>query len=184
MEFRKDGLLYQTAYFLAKKPERTNLCSLFWRLMFALFVIWPLALIVFILAVVMSIIFNIIGTPIAFLLFGYRPGSFTSFEGFMNNFPVSFKRISWWPKVMGLHVMPGIILLVVGIVWLAGYLIKLFFVNVVFASTLGIVIFTLGVIALLGFIAYSVLHDSEGYQVVREYAKAKKAKYCPLVEFV
>src|SRR3990167_10387639 len=138
VKFRKNGWLHYFAYFWADcKSDKTNICSLFWRSVLSLFLFVPLMIVFYVLRVAVSAMIYVVGTPIMLLL-GYRPK--------MVNLNIGidyFRQISRWPKIGGVRILPGVILLISLIIFLVGWV--LFdFLSFVFGSTLYTSIFGLG----------------------------------------
>ena len=191
MTFKHNGALHRFAYnwdpdSRRAKPARTDGCRLFWRSLFALFLAWPCVIGGRIVGWIVRIVFAV---P-AFILFGARPAG-PSWRFFDQEAPsLPFVPIKWWPRVKGLRILPGGIILVaalLAVVVIAICLVVITTVHVTavifFTSRIGEVVFGLLVLGGVYGIVYAVYRNTEAWQVVRGFVKAKKEKFCPIVEF-
>ena len=187
MTFKKDGRLHRVAYdwhpdWRKTRPERTSICKLFWLTVFAVFLAWPWIVI----SRIFGWIVRIVGAVPAFLLFGYVP------EGqdwrFLEQDSLPFRRIDSWPVWKGMRIEPGKILLLIGASVLLAWALKIllfdalimrFFVGTPLGNILGVLI----IIASLFFWIRAVVKNTESWQLTKEFVRAKKNHFCPLVEF-
>ncbi len=196
MTFDRNGMLFKIAYNWnpdyrkvneSIKPHKTSICSLFWLTVFAVLAAWPFI----IFGRIFGWVVRIVGFLPALILCGYRPAGpgWRCIEA-DNMFP--FVPISWWPKRDGINIMPIfvvaflfalIVLLYIGYFILWEGLVKLFFIGMVFGTTIGQWSFWILLVlsAFLG--VYSAVRNTEGYQMTKAFLKAKKDRLCPFVEF-
>lgn len=209
MELRKNGFLYKVAYGLRKnKPERSNLCRFFWRVLLSVILVWPPYGLFK--AIDYGLIRFLLGTPIAFLGFGYCPLLQRKWlVGYGGGHKLPFRPISWWPKLKnGEHIMPFVGLLIIAVIpaCIAGtvwcfYKAGVFVWHNPWVTLLGTP--TFAVILLLNLLNWwltwytrrskksnggvvSAVVKREGRDVVglfAAYIKAKKDKVCPTVQF-
>lgn len=191
MELNKN-ILYSVAYGytkIQKRPNQTNLCRFFWRVLLSAILFWPLFFI-------LDIIIRGFGSIIAFLFFGLRPTSWkeTCFIDKEKFTIYPFKEISWWWRTSdGFYVMPAPIyllvffILAVVVLLYEGFVLayhKAFHPGLVFifSSPLNIIIFFL-VIAIALFLIIMETLRIEWWKLVKAYIKAKKEKVCPIIYF-
>ncbi len=170
MTVKKDSWVYKVACLWAKPPESTNLCRFFWRVVFSC-AGFPLVL------AAAGAFICVLSPP---LFFFARRIDFS--DGPSPSIP--FKR---WPAIRGHRIYP-VYLFVPAVVWVclgllvaAGRAVMDFF---VFVEHLGL---TAVLLTCLFIILFWTLRskgkDSAFWSLIKEYARAKKQKVCPMIEF-
>ena len=198
----KDGLLMWFCYPFTPVVERVgrhNACVIVWKMLWMI-PFWPLYLI---LKTFDILIIRGVGSIFAFILFGFRPvisfrwvniGRYDSYG--TERFPYKiFVPIKKWPiKRSGLkphlenlalaHVIVGVLYVAMFIVIFSAcaFVLWYFFVVIVFGTSAGRI--TIGVIALAFTVlfSFSFLADLGFWNIISEYIKAKKERYCPIIE--
>jgi MFS family permease len=160
MNIRKNSFLWKMAYGswgeLDREIKTTNLCKFFWRFVAAFFIVIPLIYIIG--------FFVAHGPDTKGILRPYRK----------------------WPKIKGHHVYPITVFLIfvvaLGIVRLGMY-IGMY--NLIFGTSIIVGIVVL-MIVVLWFIAssFQTFRESDTFQLVRSYIRAKKDKVCPTITFI
>lgn len=187
MHLKKKGLVYNVAYGWKddnKRPEKASLCRLFWAFLKGLFLAWPGVLLM--MTIFYGLTFTIGG------IFGKRPPIFKGEEEKMGNEDV-LVRYEHWPTIRGFRPLPIhlviiyvayklITTMVPGIIAAAGH--KAVALAKFSVSSSGLIFWeiVLGVSILL-WLVFRFPKTEVGRMVVG-YAKAKKEKICPEVEFV
>ena len=195
LTLNRHGVLCKIAYAWAIRfgpiPEKTNLCSFFWMVVFSLFLVWPLI----IATRIFGWIFRIVGAPFALVLCGYRPVG-PSWRLFGDNSELPFVPIKHWPKYKSkyaeTHIMPIFVIAAPPCILFLGYIaiyeflwksvILHGFVGNIYNNHVGRMSFW-GVVGLIaaGSI-YAVVKNTEVWQMTKAYVKARKKKYCPIIE--
>lgn len=196
MTFKRDGRLHRLAYnwnpdWRSAKPARTSICTLFWLTVLAVLVLWPLLVV----TRVFGWVVRIIGFLPALVLFGCRPAG-PSWRGLdmlqANDSLLPFVQIKRWPKAFGYHLMPGVYLLLVGVIFTIGVVVWMlatnliigwFFGKWVFGTKYGPWVFSTVMLTLILLVFRAKTKDTEEYRLVMGFVKAKKERFCPIVEF-
>ncbi|MEK7147711.1 MAG: hypothetical protein AAB758_00265 [Patescibacteria group bacterium] len=135
---------------------------------------------------------RIVGFLPALILFGYRPAGPSWRELDVNCGPLPFVRIQHWWKPFGFHFMPGAILFWMGVAWSFGtilwlfiwhVIIQRFFMETVFGTKWGPWVFGPLALAIVFLVLRMKTRNTEEYQMVMGFVKAKKDRFCPTVEF-
>ena len=176
MKIKKNGWIDKIAYGLnAKCPEHTNLCKLFWRTLFMLFIGWPLTLVLIAVA----------------LFVAYAIGFFMASKptiGMSMASEKAFVPIEKWPKIMGHRIWPINVISLCAIVCVAWQYVPAAamavtgWLSVNVSMAMMIFVGALLIIA-LGY-AIRKFFESELWELAKAYISAKKQKICPIVEFV
>jgi len=182
MEVRKTSFVYKVAYAWdesSQKPVKTNLCRLFWRFIFSIFIMWPLG------QPFLKLIIGIIWV-LAFL-FSKRPD-------WENGPPEDlFPDYKRWPRFRGHRVWPVTVILGAILVWLVFGSIKDLVAYLpwgdilIYISWGYMLIYSLIVAGIVACLIFSFIcrrfSKSETWKFVKEYVLAKKKKVCPEVWF-
>lgn len=174
MKIKKNGWVAKIAYgFTSGRniPENTNLCKLFWRTLFMLFIGWPfiLALLVVAVAAVYFIGFFVASRPTLGMDSDFAP-------------------IKKWPKIMGHRIWPTSIISLCILVFVIWHLLPL-----AIAAVIGWLSANMSIAAMIFVGAFLVIalgyaikrfFRSELWKLARAYMSAKKQRFCPIVEFV
>ena len=167
MVLKKGGYAWRLASIYTAPPEKTNLCRLFWR-----------------------IVFNVISLPFVFLFYYSLLGVFSAVMFWFahrvdtgkdtNELTKPFGK---WPAIRGHRLYPVYFLLLALLVYAARFAVPV--AQFVMASWLitGIVMAVVVLLALANRVGISEGLKELG-KITREYARAKKQKVCPLIEFV
>lgn len=194
MTIKKEGVLFKLIYgpewfrdWAAsdidwfEAPEKTNVCCLFWRMILSIFLIYPLIIFfgsitcacVLLVAAIVIPLFWLIG--LLFCHWIYPDSNKDSNRLF------KYKKIENWPLTFqGHQVYPisiiALLTILTGLVW---SFVKWWDVWLVgFAS--------LGFLALIIYFLpskFAKIRNSEFWQLIKAYWKAKKEKVCPIVTF-
>lgn len=190
MKIKKKGFVCQVAYFWGKDfqiPDQTNLCSLFWRFVLNIIPVGIMFTVIFSIAGVILSMASVFG-----FLFAKRPGEVrsTTPDGWGM---VDYKR---WPTIKGRRIYPIWILafalgwlirdpILLSLRWIFACLSSSEFwmpVGLIFGVIVAIILLVIVVVFLrLGF--EKVLASETG-QLCLGMIKAKKEKFCPIVEIV
>jgi hypothetical protein len=193
MKIDRKGWVYKIAYghcgWGHKPSSRVGLCALVKQFFWSLFVVWPLA-IVFIVAVV--IIFAALAICMYATLYGFgfffaaRPQAFDG-PGYEICDFVSYKK---WPKIRGFRIIPIWLLLLVALI--ANFSAVISEIKSYFVQLAEYTIYSKGFWMFFGFVAAiivsafirSYIKNNEACQVLKEYLKARKQKFCPTIDVV
>jgi len=160
MTIKKGGLLYKIAYGLngdSNLPNQTNLCPFFWKLMFMIFLGWPLYY-----CVILPLLYGILAMySVIGFLFGYRLES---------EYSMTLIRCQKWPEVKGYRILPIDFIIGAGLAW--G--LTLYWLCIVLLVLLVLAAVITGLLKFL---------KTEAWQVLKAYLAAKKAKVCPIIKF-
>lgn len=168
MQLNKNGFVYKVAYGMLteiSRPDRVNICGIFWRFIIMFFIGWPVNFLMF--AAVWAWIF------IWSFLF---KAAYVDLKGEDTYALIYFKK---WPKIRGHRIAPIWILLAAAVIV---YFEKLFSLwSLVITSS--ITHWILGIALLLVFIIYILLgvRKTETAQIFKAYLQAKKDKLCPVI---
>ncbi len=186
MELRKDGLLYKIAYFFHKEeeyPNKANTCRFFWRVIFMSVTVPVFAIFVYI--IICCVFF--IG-----FFFAARPTVFKSDSKV--EVMVLYKK---WPTVYEHRIMPIILVCIAGAGWLSFTYSAEIMSNLFALSNTAMTLFsrafsesvflwTMGAVVTLTFFIYKMrkFRGTGAHKLLKEYIRAKKERFCPIVHFV
>ncbi len=200
MNLSKNSILYKIAYGYSDlfsgnyKQRSTNLCFLFWRVLFSLLFIWPI--IILVVPILLAITWLVL-TFIMFLFGGYAKFERNFDDSETGNYGalvLTFEPISSWPEIMGTKIWPLHIILSCFCFTVCGWTILNIMrdwaalsansFNLGFKIFLSMILSGFVVILLgLFFKNSSKIKAGESYQLFREYFRAKKEKFCPIISF-
>ncbi len=184
MKIKRGGFVCQVAYFWRKDwqvPDQTNLCNLFWRFILNLIPVSIIYLFVTCIALVILAFASLVG-----FLFAKRPG----FDS--NNKKMEMVDFKHWPVVKGRRIYP-IYILAFALVWLlrhyivgGGGLILTALGSTMFWAFIGILLAIILLVILIIFLKIGVkkMIASETGQLCIGMIRAKKQRFCPIVEIV
>lgn len=204
MKIERDSLLFKIRYGPELKGrwanhERkldTNLCVFFWKTLGMLFVGWPTMFVGIVCLAVLAllvVICGIVALVCANLL------SLLFLHSYVN---LGFDRIqiARWPRVYGVRVSPGLVVAIAmffwfgGHTWLAATSVRESTAVARFAIRhLADIGMALGILAIAMLFVYGLIWflinkediwDMQPVVLVREYVAARKARFCPRIEYV
>lgn len=168
---RSDSFLVRVAYWGVEDneiPDRTSLCSFFWR-----FVYGGISMIV---EAVILVFVGVVVSVLAFVVAGYR-------ITLVNN-KLDIVPIKRWPKLSGEHVMPLYVAFGVLCVWLVVSIGTWIFHAMEATATSVLVSPWTGtaLLSVLGITLIVLIWRSPVGQLTRSYAEAVKGRFCLLIE--
>ena len=167
-EIEKRSLLYKFAYPLPNHDRQTSLCAFIPRCVYSLFVIWP-----FLILAMIMLLLSLAVMAFGASLFGRK----IDIDGSSDFYP-----IEKWPKPFGIRAWPFLLILVF-IAMTVIYSLQNYLLGLLFNKIFWIVLLVLGFIVTF-VLLLAVLTKSKIYMLFKEWIRAKKNKYCPVIYFV
>ncbi len=169
-ELKRDSWVFKIAYGNNPNsaPQSSNICNLFWRTTFMLFLGWPVILIIMVVLTIFTLGFS--GKRLPFFKNDVTDGS--------NMVPIKY-----WPKIHGHRVLPFPIMLISFVIFLVytvvteviNFLSLFFGLSTVLNIATGVVF-----LGLFVFLANKA-RKTEYWLLLKSYTSSVKKNYCPVI---